>query len=359
MIHINGLNEQQVTLVCLSHALQQLSVINNSTLIEFCGIVTATELSFFTKHLQKTFIRLYNDCSSLKERYLQFQLKWHMHCSYFLVKTNRELSDIGLHPSDHLAEDVVRVRLQWNKVCLAHSVQIEDGKTFLISYCGSVYDEFLRQCRVAIQPTSATEEDFMEESEDVYYRFGGAALASMLKTRYNKMKKSTNANEDQVSLEISILQRISTHEEKEKSHIPDYLKYRDEGFMYFPCKELLPFLRAVDIKTKENVNDNIFSQLGSDMLSEIPTSFTTDVELQSLFTSVLVTKIPEASGLPFKQVDGIFKEMVCKLFHTRTQEFLDSFKQRHASKKGTATLSGQNLRDSLLGHHVQLKSKVQ
>jgi len=65
----------------------------------------------------------------------------------------------------------------------------------------------------------------MEESEDVNYRFGGAALASMLKTRYNKMKISTNLNQDQVSLEISILQRISIHEEKDKSHIPDYLKY--------------------------------------------------------------------------------------------------------------------------------------
>jgi len=216
-------------------------MINNSNLSEFCGILTATELSFFTKHLQETFIRLYNDCSSLKECYLQFQLKWHTHCSYFLVKTNRELSDIGLHPSDHLAE--VQVKSQWNKVCLAHSVETEDGKTFLISYCGSVYDEFLRQCHVTIQPSSTTEEGIMEESVDVYYRFGGVALASMLKTRYNKMIKSTNANQDQVSLEISILQRISIHKEKEKSHIPDYLKYRDEDFMYFPCEELLPFLR--------------------------------------------------------------------------------------------------------------------
>ena len=37
MIHINVLNEQQVALVCLSRALQQLSVIRNSNLSEFCG----------------------------------------------------------------------------------------------------------------------------------------------------------------------------------------------------------------------------------------------------------------------------------------------------------------------------------
>ena len=49
MMYINGLNQQQVTLVCLSHALLQLLVINNSNLSEFCGKVTATELSFFTQ----------------------------------------------------------------------------------------------------------------------------------------------------------------------------------------------------------------------------------------------------------------------------------------------------------------------
>ena len=36
-----------------------------------------------------------------------------------------------------------------------------------------------------------------EDSEDVYFRFGGAAIAAMLQVRY-KMKGSTCTNQDQV-----------------------------------------------------------------------------------------------------------------------------------------------------------------
>lgn len=33
----------------------------------------------------------------------------------------------------------------------------------------------------------------------------------------------------------------------DKSHIPEELKYRDRGFMYFPSSAMLPFLRALDV----------------------------------------------------------------------------------------------------------------
>ena len=32
-----------------------------------------------------------------------------------------------------------------------------------------------------------------------------------------------------------------------------YLKYRDNSFMYFPCIELIPYLKAVDISTKKQL----------------------------------------------------------------------------------------------------------
>ena len=48
-----------------------------------------------------------------------------------------------------------------------------------------------------------------------------------------------------------------------------------------------------------------------------------------------------------------------KLANTRIQEFLDSFKATTAMKKGTASVSGQNLQDTLLTHHVNTKSKMQ
>ena len=36
--------------------------------------------------------------------------------------------------------------------------------------------------------------------------------------------------------------------------------------MYFPCKEILPFLIAIDLKTKEMANDQSFQQHGSNLI---------------------------------------------------------------------------------------------
>ena len=124
----------------------------------------------------------------MKERYLQFQLKWHNYCSYFLASTNRELTDLGLHPADPLADYVVAVRGEWKKVCSSYSMKHDVAKTFLISFSSSVYNEFLRQCQIAITPPTPIPATFTvnEDTDDVYYRFGGGAIADMFKTRYEK-----------------------------------------------------------------------------------------------------------------------------------------------------------------------------
>ena len=87
---------------------RQVSAVSNS-LKGFCESIAPATILFFTLHLKEAFIRLYEECSTLKERYLQFQLQWHAYCSYFLVTKNCELSEIGLHPSDPLAVKVVAV----------------------------------------------------------------------------------------------------------------------------------------------------------------------------------------------------------------------------------------------------------
>ena len=43
----------------------------------------------------------------------------------------------------------------------------------------------------------------------------------------------------------------------------------------------------------------------------------------------------------------MFQELPRKICHTRAQEYLGSFKQSVAASKGSGTLAGQNLRDSL------------
>ena len=199
--------------------------------------------------------------------------------------------------------------------------------------------------------------EISEDRKDAYLRFGGAALATMLHLRYGKMRAENvdNHKKRQISEEITILQRINSYT---KEHIPDYLKYRDNGHMYFPCLEMLPFLTAVDLSTQENVNEAGFKEHGAELLHIVSTTLERASHLKSLFVELLVIKVPEFDDLSQVSINNVFSELVRKLSNTRINEFIDSFKQTTAASKGMATLAGQNLRDSLLSHHVNLKTHV-
>ena len=95
--------------------------------------------------------------------------------------------------------------------------------------------------------------------DDIYYRFGGATMSAMLKVCYKKHKKtaSTSATCSSLSDEIAILHAINT---KDKKSIPEYLKYRDHGFMYSPHVTFIPFFCDVDHCVQEVVNPNGFQQ---------------------------------------------------------------------------------------------------
>ena len=156
-----------------------------------------------------------------------------------------------------------------------------------------------------------------------------------------------------------MLQKLSIHNKEEKTHMPSYLKYRDCGYMYFPCEELMPFLKAVDTATVKTCTNERFKHEGSELLTKLAVSVEKDANLWSVFVNCAVTKVSELEKVSSSCLDGVFKELTRKVCHTRVQEYLDSFKQREAASKGNATLAGQNLRDSLLSNHVNLKSKIQ
>ena len=108
------------------------------------------------------------------DQYLYFQLKWHNHCGLFLLEHNRELTTIGLHPSDPLAEKVVSVRAQWNRLCIPCSIS---HKKML--YSSAVFKYFLQQFHRVLLKEQETVE-LLEDGTDAYLCFGGAALAAML-----------------------------------------------------------------------------------------------------------------------------------------------------------------------------------
>jgi len=103
---------------------------------------------------------------------------------------------------------------------------------------------------------------------------------------------------------------------------------------------MLPFLKAVDVKTKEQANVSQLCEHGSDLVKTVADALDNNSELFMIFNRTVLTRIPEAMSLPLKQLNGIFSELVHKLSHTHVKEFLDSYQQSAAAKKGTATLSG-------------------
>jgi len=86
-----------------------------------------------------------------------------------------------------------------------------------------------------------------KDSDGVYYHFGGGAVSDMLHLWYNQIWLCKNELKDLVLQEIAIFQAMLF---RDKSQIPDYLKYRDRGYMHFPDPALLPFLRKIDTALK-------------------------------------------------------------------------------------------------------------
>ena len=78
----------------------------------------------------------------MKDQYLHFQWKWHNHYSLFLLECNQEMTFMGLHPLDPLADKVVSVRAQWSRVCIQYSITRKDKKMFLILYLLAVFSYF-------------------------------------------------------------------------------------------------------------------------------------------------------------------------------------------------------------------------
>ena len=258
--HVKSLNSMAAAVLSLTEAVSAMPN-RDTNLISSCRRILPSQVAFFAKHLQEMFVELYNECSTIKDRYLHFQLKWHNHCSIFLVDRNQDLTMLGLHSSDPLASKVVSVRAQWSQVFTQHSIDKRGSKIFLMLLSSAIFNYFLRQCHGLLE-TKQKATVVTEDDKDTYLHFGGAALASMLHLRYEKMKgvKFDDKNVKQISEEITILQRINSYT---KEHIPDYLKYRDNGHMYFPCPAILQFLTAVDLTTKENANEAGFKEHGS------------------------------------------------------------------------------------------------
>ena len=80
-----------------------------------------------------------------------------------------------------------------------------------------------------------------------------------------------------------IITEIKCSRERQETIYPAYLQYRDEGYIYFPCPELLPFLKAIDSQVNKIVNHKKFTECGLNLLSNLVEKVEGDDALPSLF----------------------------------------------------------------------------
>lgn len=86
-------------------------------------------------------------------------------------------------------------------------------------------------------------------------------------------------------------------------------------------------------------------------------AFQNNEEIKSLFVAYFSARLPCYQFISTQADDAVYMELTRKTYNTRVQECLDSTRQMEMAKAGKGTLKGQNLRDNVLSHHVNLKSQ--
>lgn len=247
-----------------AHIVEQIKSSNHK-----CKEMTAI-LNSFTEdiHLLKEgidchcdiFIKIYEETSTGKERYLQFQIEWHAKCSLFLLPKHM--------PTDENASKAAAAfREGWSRFKETSTHSVDDCDRIMILFSSALYNILLHKIHLQSIKSSAqvqTEDIVNADGDDVYFRFGGAVISDMLHLRYKQIRTCRDSEKkSSISEQISIVQSMNT---KEKLDMPEYLQYRDRGFMYSPHLRFIPFFRNVDTCVKEVVNDDKFKQYGEDLI---------------------------------------------------------------------------------------------
>ena len=224
---------------------------------ELCS-AHVSKLKSLCHHLTELFVATYTECDKGKDKYARFQVKWHESSAQFL-----------LEPTNTSSSTSSGCHIIWDHVSTAAS--LESKNAVMIAIVSSVYDHLLHvvlqyACTLNSGGESSTcTTEMNPEPDETYYRFGGGALADMLHLRYKKMKSKTCTNKDKVSREIQVLKWIQM-EDADKEKLPESLKYRDRGHMYFPRAKVIPFIKELDehVRTKANVRE--YGHLGKDLV---------------------------------------------------------------------------------------------
>ena len=118
--------------------------------------------------------------------------------------------------------------------------------------------------------------------------------------------------------------------------------------MYFPEKRFIPFIRDVDSCVHEHANEISFARYGSKVIEVSTHELQNNQLLKPKFKGILLN-IVSGDLTGYERAVDVY-QLIRKLCNTRLNEFITTQKLDAARKKGSATLAGQNLRDSTHTH---------
>ena len=222
-------------------------------------------LTEIVEYLCNTFATLHFECKQEKNSQMQFQLKWYSYCSALLLEEKHTLSAINLEEAKHPV--LSSLRQEWLEFCREQAISVCERNSVMTTLSSAVYNSLLEHVASFQESQSGTANiscNVPVEEDGVYYRFGGGTLCEMLHRRYKQIGSASNKN--LMSIEITLLQAINT---KDKSDIPNYLQYRDRGFMYIPHKVFIPFLQKVDQHVKKVTNVSSLNEHGDNLVKVV------------------------------------------------------------------------------------------
>jgi len=132
---------------------------------------------------------------------------------------------INLEEAQH--PELASLGQQWLDYCREQDISTSERNSVMTTLSSASLLEYVASFQDSKSSCPTTPSIPLEDG--VLLSVGGGTLCEMLHRRYKEIRSATDKN--LMSIEISLLQAINT---KDKSDIPEYLQYHDQGFMYFP-----------------------------------------------------------------------------------------------------------------------------
>ena len=141
----------------------------------------------------------------IKEKYLKFQMDWHINCAVFLLPKDETVECILPNPTKKLEA----IRQLWLSFCQTQSSL--KCNHVMINLSSSIYGYLLDHVnsQTEIQPNSLESCTSMD-ADDVLFRFGGVVLCDVLHLRYKTIKTCNVSRREIISKEIELLHVINT-----------------------------------------------------------------------------------------------------------------------------------------------------